>query len=689
MNIVKLRSAVVALCALGIACAPGDRSTPVSPAPGGLLADAQASDAPTWSAWSAPVNLGPVVNSTANDNHPAISRDGLSLYITSGRPGGVNGVNALQVEEIWVSRRTSLDAEWGPPVNLGPAVNSIGSNTGSPTFTPDGHHMYFHSTRSGGCGLADLDVARRHDKRDDFGWESVENLGCVVNGPAFDNGPTYFEDETTGITTLYFTSTRLGGPGDYDIYASTRVGDESEFGPAVLVAELSAPGRDTRTAIRRDGLEMFLSSDGTGRVGGIGSQDIWVSTRATTLDPWSTPVNLGPTVNSTAFDGAPALSFDGTTLYFFSERAGGFGKRDLYVTTRTRLSGDAAAAQGSPAGTWTLVAPMPTARLGLAATTGKHGIIYAIGGSTGLSGGTIVPTVEAYDQKAGTWSAAAPMPTARRYLMAATDQQGRVYAIGGALAGVFRNVVERYDPASDSWTTMASLPVALCCGGAATGRDGRIYVVGGFANGNVQLSAAEAYDPASDTWTSLAPLPAPRAGKLAAVAASDGRIYAVGGINGVTTVATVDAYDPCTDTWTPVGSMPTARRFLDAVLSRGGIIYALGGAIGSVGFPGTQELTTVEAYAPSAGTWTEAPPLLAARGALAAAVGRAGRIFAIGGFDGSSALSSVEVFAPRQRDVVDDESEDDGPATLCALNTPASSRSTRESSSRTLSGGGR
>src|SRR2546426_5514195 len=49
-------------------------------------------------------------------------------------------------------------------------------------------------------------------------------------------------------------------------------------------------------------LEIFLSSDVSGRVGGIGSQDLWVSTRATTLDPWSTPVNLGPTVNSTAFD---------------------------------------------------------------------------------------------------------------------------------------------------------------------------------------------------------------------------------------------------------------------------------------------------------------------------------------------------------------------------------------------------
>ena len=111
---------------------------------------------------------------------------------------------------------------------------------------------------------------------------------------------------------------------------------DGAFGPAALVRELSSPFRDTRVAIRRDGLEIFLS---TGRPGGVGSEDIWVSTRATTLDPWSPPVPLGPVVNSPSFDGGPALSFDGTELYFHSDRPGGFGGYDLYVTRRARLRG--------------------------------------------------------------------------------------------------------------------------------------------------------------------------------------------------------------------------------------------------------------------------------------------------------------------------------------------------------------
>ena len=296
--------------------------------------------------WSTPRNLGAVINqsrTTDLNTHPGISKNGLSLYISSTRPGGVNGANIgnnpTGFLELWVSQRTSLEAPWGAPVNLDafntvPVINSIGSNTYAPNFSADGHLLFFSSLRPGGSGSSDMYVSRRSNKHDDFAWQEPVNLGPVINSPQADDAPNYFEDEETGIITMYFASTRPAG-GNEHIYASI-LGDDGKFGAAVLVPELSSTSNETRTSIRRDGLEFFLAS--TRPNGLIGTNDIWVSTRDNTLDPWSTPVNLGPTVNYPGkITGAPALSWDGTTLYCYSTRPHGFGMRDLYVATREKL----------------------------------------------------------------------------------------------------------------------------------------------------------------------------------------------------------------------------------------------------------------------------------------------------------------------------------------------------------------
>jgi len=126
--------------------------------------------------WSTPVNLGPVVNSQFTERFPAISRDGLSLYFQSDRPGGVNGTNSGQVPELWVSKRASLDAPWQTPINLDafnpvPVINSISNNTGGPNFSSDGHQMFFFSARprpdACGANTNDLYVSWRKNKRDD------------------------------------------------------------------------------------------------------------------------------------------------------------------------------------------------------------------------------------------------------------------------------------------------------------------------------------------------------------------------------------------------------------------------------------------------------------------------------------------------------------------------------------------
>jgi Tol biopolymer transport system component len=109
------------------------------------------------------------------------------------------------------------------------------------------------------------------------------------------------------------------------------------FGPALLIRELSTPQNDFRPTIRPDGLEVFFDSNRPGPPGvaGIGLRDLWVSTRETPSNTWSPPVNLGSGVNTEFNDTLPALSSDGMTLIFTSDRPGS-GGNDLYMSSRAR-----------------------------------------------------------------------------------------------------------------------------------------------------------------------------------------------------------------------------------------------------------------------------------------------------------------------------------------------------------------
>jgi Tol biopolymer transport system component len=281
------------------------------------------SAAPPFSSWSAATNLGPAINTAFDEGGPAISKDGRSLYFHSSRPG-------LGNTDLWVSQRESASGAWGPPTNLGPNVNTAFAEQ-VPTLSRDGHFLFFASNRPGGSGDFDLWVSRREHTHDDFGWQPAVNLGPVVNAVGFEGGPSFLENGGTGTAQLFFASFRPEVP-NLEIYVSDQDADGS-FGPPVRVAELGSPLADQAPDVRFDGLEIFIQSN---RTGTLGQNDIWVSTRETVFDPWSTPANLGPLVNSTANDNAPAISTDRETLYFPSNREGGAGLLDLWMSTRTK-----------------------------------------------------------------------------------------------------------------------------------------------------------------------------------------------------------------------------------------------------------------------------------------------------------------------------------------------------------------
>jgi len=76
------------------------------------------------------------------------------------------------------------------------------------------------------------------------------------------------------------------------------------------------------------------------RPGGSGGADLWVTRRDSISDEWNEPENLGAEVNSASHDTDPSISADGLSLYFASKRPGGEGDMDLYVTTRPTKNDD-------------------------------------------------------------------------------------------------------------------------------------------------------------------------------------------------------------------------------------------------------------------------------------------------------------------------------------------------------------
>ena len=231
------------------------------------------------------------------------------------------------------------DFIFGEPINLGPTVNSPsgGPNIGDDMpncFSTDGLEMYITSRRTDGRGLYDIWVAKRETVNDE--WGIPVNLGYPVNTNTWDTSAYISAD---GLE-LYFDSTRPGGDGDWDIWMTRRTTKDDSWGiPENLGSVVNSSYGEGLPWISPDGLELYVASN---RPGGFGDYDIWISKRSTKNDPWEEPTNLGPIVNSTAIEWG-TLSPDGLLLFGSDDiigprRPGGFGGSDMWVTRRASLS---------------------------------------------------------------------------------------------------------------------------------------------------------------------------------------------------------------------------------------------------------------------------------------------------------------------------------------------------------------
>jgi hypothetical protein len=259
-----------------------------------------------------PQDLGPVVNSSGSDGSPEISPDGLTLYFDSGRPGGQGDW------DIWMTTR-SPGGDWGTPVPLPVPINGPYADSG-PSLSADGLSLYFGSNRSGGYGNYDLWISTRQSQ--DAPWGPPVNLGPKVNGSYYDNHPSISAD---GLS-LYFDSARPGGLG-YDVWVTRRATLKSPWGTPVNPGwAINDIGIELSPYIFHDNLILFFDSRRVDR-------DIWMARRPTADESWELAVPLDPPVNTWDFDTDPSVAADGSMLYFGSDRPGGVGGQDLWQTS--------------------------------------------------------------------------------------------------------------------------------------------------------------------------------------------------------------------------------------------------------------------------------------------------------------------------------------------------------------------
>jgi outer membrane protein OmpA-like peptidoglycan-associated protein len=210
-------------------------------------------------------------------------------------------------------------------INLGKVINSSENDY---TFKQahDGENAFLTSNRR---------LGRKTSREDDIwivprknnAWREPKNAGSSLNiednyNPSGDGACAISFDGTT----LYFASSRDGGFGNVDIYTATL-----EAGEWKDVKNIGAPINtkwfESHPSISSDNKTLYFVSN---RPGGYGKDDIWYSERDDD-GLWDEPINMGPEVNTLEHESSPVIAADNSTLYFSSNGLPGYGEHDLFV----------------------------------------------------------------------------------------------------------------------------------------------------------------------------------------------------------------------------------------------------------------------------------------------------------------------------------------------------------------------
>lgn len=211
------------------------------------------------------------------------------------------------------------------PVNVGPLVNTEQEEY-FPGLDIEEKTLYF--TRRDASLMIynqneDLFVSELQVRDDELMWGQSKNLGRPVNTRENEGA---FSASPDGKFLFFTACSREGGVGRCDIWMTTR--ENGKWTEPVNVGKpVNSREWESQPSISADGITLYFASN---RPGGYGGTDIWYSTK--TDEGWGYPVNLGPEINTQGDEQFPFIHNDGKTLYFTSEGLPGMGKSDIFLT---------------------------------------------------------------------------------------------------------------------------------------------------------------------------------------------------------------------------------------------------------------------------------------------------------------------------------------------------------------------
>jgi hypothetical protein len=156
-------------------------------------------------------------------------------------------------------------------------------------------------------------------------WLPATNLGDSINSPNQDIAPNLTGDEAH----LILASDRSGTHGGWDLWIADRVSGDLWRSPQNLGTILNTSNNETDPLISSDGNLLVFASD---RSGGQGGYDLWMAKKIGGI--WQTPVNMGNVINSSNSEVCPWMSPDTLHIYFTSDRAGGYGSWDIWMSQK-------------------------------------------------------------------------------------------------------------------------------------------------------------------------------------------------------------------------------------------------------------------------------------------------------------------------------------------------------------------